>query len=78
MIPRIGAKSLALLCELKGEKLPDVEMLHRKAKRFQSFLSPGTVGLERPGRAPCCHPLRPGEEIKEARVAPAVQKICLR
>jgi hypothetical protein len=24
MIPRIGAKSLAFLCELKGEKLPDV------------------------------------------------------
>ena len=45
MIPRIGAKSLALLCELKGEKLPDVEMLHRKAKRFHNFLSPGTVGL---------------------------------
>ena len=38
MIPRIGAKSLALLCELKGEKLPDVEMLHRKAKRFHSFV----------------------------------------
>ena len=34
MISRIGAKSLALLCELKGAKLPDVEMLHRKAKRF--------------------------------------------
>jgi hypothetical protein len=44
MIPRIGAKSLALLCELKGEKLPDVEMRHRKANRFHSFLSPGAVG----------------------------------
>jgi hypothetical protein len=43
MIPRIGAKSLALLCELKGEKLPDVEKLHRKAKRFHSFLSPKPV-----------------------------------
>jgi hypothetical protein len=37
-------KSLALLYELKGEKLPDVEMLHRKAKRFHSFLSPAPVG----------------------------------
>jgi hypothetical protein len=44
MIPRIGAKSLALLCELKGEKVPDVEMLHRKAKRVHSLLSPDTVG----------------------------------
>ena len=27
MIPRIGAKSLAILYELKGEKAPDVETL---------------------------------------------------
>ena len=26
---------------------------------------------ERPGRAPCCHPLRAGEGVKEARVAPS-------
>jgi len=44
MIPRIGAKSFALLCELKGEKVPDVEMLCRKAKRVHSLLSPDTVG----------------------------------
>jgi hypothetical protein len=44
MIPRIGAKSLAILYELKGEKLPDVEMLCGKAKRLHSFLCPGTVG----------------------------------
>jgi hypothetical protein len=43
MIPRIGAKSFARLCELKGEKRPDLEMLHRKAKRVHGLLSPGTV-----------------------------------
>jgi hypothetical protein len=35
MIPRIGAKSLAILCELKGEKAPDVEMLCGKAQRLR-------------------------------------------
>jgi hypothetical protein len=44
MIPRIGAKSLALLCELKGEKLPDVEMLSRKSKRVHILLGPTTGG----------------------------------
>jgi hypothetical protein len=44
MIPRIGAKSLAILCELKGEKLPDVEMLIGKAKRVRILLRPTTVG----------------------------------
>jgi hypothetical protein len=38
MIPRIGGKSLAMLCELKGEKAPDLEMLCRKAQRFRSSL----------------------------------------
>ena len=42
MIPRIGAKSLALLYELKGEKVPDVARLCGKAKRFHSILNPGT------------------------------------
>ena len=42
MIPRIGAKSLALLYELKGEKVPDVPVLCGKAKRFRSML--GTSG----------------------------------
>jgi hypothetical protein len=39
MIPRIGAKSLALLYELKGEKVPDVARLCGKARRFRSILS---------------------------------------
>ena len=42
MIPRIGAKSLALLYELKGEKVPDVARLCGKAKHFHSFLNLGT------------------------------------
>ena len=42
MIPRIGAKSLALLYELKGEKVPDVAQLCGKANRFHSIQSPGT------------------------------------
>ena len=45
MIPRIGAKSLALLYELKGEKVPDVPVLCGKAKRFRSML--GTSGGSR-------------------------------
>ena len=44
MIPRIGAKSLAFLCELKGEKLPDVETLSGKAKRVRTLLEPSAVG----------------------------------
>jgi hypothetical protein len=44
MIPRIGAKSLAILYELKGEKVPDVAVLCSKAKRFRSML--GTGGIE--------------------------------
>jgi hypothetical protein len=44
MIPRIGAKSLALLYELKGEKVPDVAVLCGKAKHLRSFLSLGTGG----------------------------------
>ena len=44
MIPRIGAKSLALLYELKGEKVPDVERLYGKARRFRSILNLGTGG----------------------------------
>jgi hypothetical protein len=43
MIPRIGAKSLSILYELKGEKVPDVEMLCGKAQRLRSTLSPATV-----------------------------------
>jgi hypothetical protein len=35
MIPRIGAKSLAILYELKGEKVPDVALLS-KAKRVRT------------------------------------------
>jgi hypothetical protein len=35
MIPRIGAKSLAILYELKGEKVPDVVLLSR-AKRVRT------------------------------------------
>ena len=42
MIPRIGAKSLAVLYELKGETVPDVAGLCTKAKRFRSML--GTSG----------------------------------
>ena len=42
MIPRIGAKSLALLYELKGEKVPDVAVLCGKAKHLRSILSLGT------------------------------------
>jgi hypothetical protein len=42
MIPRIGAKSLAILYELKGEEVPDVVVLCGKAKRFRSML--GTAG----------------------------------
>jgi hypothetical protein len=41
MIPRIGAKSLALLYELKGEKVPDVAALCGKAKHLRSVLSLG-------------------------------------
>jgi hypothetical protein len=41
MIPRIGAKSLALLYELKGEKVPDVAVLCGKAKHLHSILGPG-------------------------------------
>ena len=42
MIPRIGAKSLALLYELKGEKVPDVAVLCGKANHRRSILSLGT------------------------------------
>ena len=42
MIPRIGAKSLAVLYELKGERVPDVAVFCSKAKRFHSML--GTTG----------------------------------
>jgi hypothetical protein len=59
MIPRIGAKSLALLYELKGEKVPDVARLCGKAKRFHSIVNPGTGGppgsaalLQRPAAKP--------------------------
>jgi helix-hairpin-helix protein len=41
MIPRIGAKSLAILYELKGEKVPDVAVLYGKAKHLRSILSLG-------------------------------------
>ena len=44
MIPRIGAKSLALLYELKGEKVPDVPRLCGKAKYLRSILRLGTSG----------------------------------
>ena len=44
MIPRIGAKSLALLYELKGEKVPDVELLCGKAKHLRSILGLRTGG----------------------------------
>ena len=40
MIPRIGAKSLAILYELKGENVPDLEMLCGKAQRLRSALRP--------------------------------------
>jgi hypothetical protein len=43
MIPRIGAKSLALLYELKGEKVPDVARLCGKAK-YLRILDLGTSG----------------------------------
>ena len=39
MIPRIGAKSLALLYELKGEKVPDVAVLCGKAKHLRSIFA---------------------------------------
>ena len=39
MIPRIGAKSLALLYELKGEKVPDVAVLRGKPKHLRSILA---------------------------------------
>ena len=35
MIPRIGAKLLAILYDLKGEKVPDVALLSR-AKRVRT------------------------------------------
>ena len=44
MIPRIGAKSLAFLCELKGREAADVAMLSRKSKRVRILLEPTTVG----------------------------------
>ena len=44
MIPRIGAKSSALLYELKDEKVPDVAVLCGKAKHLHSILSLGTGG----------------------------------
>ena len=44
MIPRIGAKSLALLYELKGEQVPDVARLCGKAMRFRNMLNSGTDG----------------------------------
>jgi hypothetical protein len=43
MIPRIGAKSLAILYQLKGENVPDVEMLCGKAQRLRSILSPANI-----------------------------------
>ena len=43
MIPRIGAKSLALLYELKGEKVPDVAVPCGKAKHLRA-LGLGTGG----------------------------------
>jgi hypothetical protein len=42
MIPRIGAKSLAILYELKGEKVPDVAVLYGKAKHLRSISGLGT------------------------------------
>jgi hypothetical protein len=44
MIPMIGAKSLVLLYELKGEKVPDVAVLCGKAKHLRSILGLGTGG----------------------------------
>lgn len=44
IIPRIGAKSLALLYELKGEKVPDVAALCGNAKHFRSILILSTGG----------------------------------
>ena len=44
MISRIGAKSLALLYELKGEQVPDVARLCGKAMRFRNMLNSGTDG----------------------------------
>jgi hypothetical protein len=43
MIPRIGATSLAILYELRGEKAPDVEMRCGKAQCFLSILSPANI-----------------------------------
>jgi hypothetical protein len=53
MIPRIGAKSLALLYELKGEKVPGVVLLCGKAKHLRSILSSGS-GHERHSQAARC------------------------
>ena len=60
MIPRIGAKSLALLYELKGEKVPDVARLCGKAKRFHSILNPRNGGPRGSGALIQRPPAKPG------------------
>jgi hypothetical protein len=44
VIPRIGAKNLPLLHELKGEKVPDVARHYGKARRLRSILNSGIDG----------------------------------
>jgi hypothetical protein len=59
MIPRIGARSLSLLNELKGEKVPDVARLY--AKRLRSILKSG-IG-EPPAGSGAPEPVRVGIKV---------------
>ena len=61
MIPRIGAKSLSLLHDLKGDKVPDVARLYAKAKRLRSILKSG-IG-EPPAGSGAPEPVRVGIKV---------------
>ena len=61
MIPRIGAKSLSLLHELKGEKVPEVARLYSKAKRLRSILNSG-IG-EPPAGSGAPEPVKVGIKV---------------
>jgi hypothetical protein len=61
MIPRIGAKTLSLLHELKAEKVPDLARLYAKAKRLRSILNSG-IG-EPPAGNGAPEPVRVGSKV---------------
>ena len=63
MIPRIGAKSLSLLHELKGEKVPEVARLYSKAKRLRSILNSGIGEPPAGSGAPAPAPVRVGIKV---------------